>query len=158
VGGASWRATFTATVRNAMPHTLTTAAAATGLNRTTILRAIKSGKISGAKDEHGEWHIEPCELHRVYPPVARSDAAPQYATSDDVELRMRATLAEARLADLKASLDDMRSQRDNWQTIAQRLAITDQRPNRQPSQTTQSLWSRLTGTWTPLLGGSPSHM
>jgi hypothetical protein len=52
IGSAPWRATFTATGRNAMPHTLTTAAAATGLNRTTILRAIKSGKISGAKDEH----------------------------------------------------------------------------------------------------------
>jgi hypothetical protein len=60
------------------------------LHRTKILRAIKSGKISGAKDEHGEWHIEPVELHRVYPPVvrseARSDATPQYAPGDDVEL------------------------------------------------------------------------
>lgn len=56
-----------------MSYTLTTAAQATGLNRTTVLRAIKSGKISGAKDEHGEWHIEPAELHRVYPPVARTE-------------------------------------------------------------------------------------
>jgi hypothetical protein len=66
-----------------MAYTLTSAATATGLNRTTILRVIKSGKISGAKDEHGEWHIEACELHRVYPPVARteacSDATPQCA-------------------------------------------------------------------------------
>ena len=45
-----------------------------------------------------------------------------------MELRIRATLAEARLADLKATLDDMREQRDHWQTMAQRLAITDQRP------------------------------
>jgi hypothetical protein len=155
MGGALWRATFTATVRNAMPHTLTTAAAANGLNRTTILGAVKSGKISGAKDEHGEWHIEPCELHRVYPPIARTDAAPQHATSDDVELRIRATLAEARLAYLKASLDDMRSQRDNSDDSS---TSGDQRSNRQPSQTTQSLWSRLTGIWTPLLGGSPKHM
>jgi hypothetical protein len=94
------------------------------LNRTTILRAIKSGKISGAKDEHGEWHIEPAELHRVYPPVARTearpDATPQYAPGHDVELRIRATLAEARLADLKTALDDMREQRDQWQAMAQR--------------------------------------
>jgi hypothetical protein len=46
----------------ACPVTLTTVARAVGLNRTTILRAIKSGKISGTKDEHGEWHIEPAEL------------------------------------------------------------------------------------------------
>ncbi len=136
-----------------MPYTLTTAAQATGLNRTTILRAIKSGKISGAKDEHGEWHIEPAELHRVYPPVARTesqlDATPRYAPGDDPELRMRATLAEARLADLKEAIEDMRSQRDHWQTMAQRLAITDQRPTVQPPPQQlpghRQWWRRLVG-------------
>jgi hypothetical protein len=128
-----------------MSYTLTTAARAVGLNRTTILRAIKSGKISGAKDEHGEWHIEPCELHRVYPPVAHTDATPQCAPSEDVELHIRATLAEARLGDLKATLDDMRAQRDSWQTVAQHLAITDQRPTQRPSQSVKPWWSRLAG-------------
>jgi hypothetical protein len=140
-----------------MSYTLTTAARAVGLNRTTILRAIKSGKISGAKDEHGEWHIEPCELHRVYPPVARTDAAPQRATSEDVELRIRATLAEARLADLKATLDDMREQRDNWQTVAQRLAITDQRSIQRSEPFVAPWWSRLAAIWTPLLGSSTAR-
>jgi hypothetical protein len=159
-GDAPARATFIAMVRNAMSYTLTTAARAVGLNRTTILRAIKSGKISGAKDEHGEWHIEPAELHRVYPPVARtdarSDATRQCATSDDLEIHIRATLAEARLADLKSTLDDMRSQRDHWQTMAQRLAITDQRPPQLPalpSPSGPSWWQRLAGTWTPLPSG-----
>ena len=129
-----------------MSYTLTSAATATGLNKTTVLRAIKSGKISGAKDEHGEWHIEPAELHRVYPHVAQRDASPQYAPGDDAEQRMRATLAEARLAlaDLKAILDDMRSQRDHWQAMAQRLAITDQRPISLPSQS-RPWWRRLAG-------------
>jgi hypothetical protein len=144
-----------------MSYTLTTAARAVGLNRTTILRAIKSGKISGTKDEHGEWHIEPCELHRVYPPVAhtevRSNATPQCATSDDVEMRIRATLAEARLADLKATLDDMREQRDHWQTMAQRLAITDQRPPLLPSASGPSWWQHLARIWTPLPGGSTAR-
>jgi hypothetical protein len=78
-----------------MSYTLTSAATATGLNRTTVLRAIKSGKISGTKDEHGEWHIEPAELHRVYPPVAQRDASQQYAPAEDAELRMRAPQAPA---------------------------------------------------------------
>ena len=128
-----------------MSYTLTMAAAATGLNRSTILRAIKAGKISGAKDDHGEWHIEPVEVHRVYPPVAQTDsqtdATPRRATADDAELQTRAALAEARLADLKVMLDDMRSQRDHWQTMAQRLMITDQRP---PAQRL-SWWQRLAG-------------
>ena len=25
--------------------------------KSTVLRAIKAGKISGTKDEHGEWHL-----------------------------------------------------------------------------------------------------
>ena len=55
-------------------YTLAAAAAACGLNKSTVLRAIKAGKISGTKDEHGEWHIEAAELHRVYPPVAAAAA------------------------------------------------------------------------------------
>ena len=52
-----------------MPLSLSEAAKATGTNRTTILRAIKAGKVSATKDVHGNWLIEPVELHRVYPPV-----------------------------------------------------------------------------------------
>src|SRR5450759_839665 len=48
-------------------HTIATAAAAVGRNKTAILRAIKDGKISVAKDENGEWQIDPAELHRIYP-------------------------------------------------------------------------------------------
>src|SRR5215467_8864266 len=57
-----------------MSYTLAAAAAAWGLNKSTVLRAIKAGKISGTKDEHGEWHIEAAELHCVYPPVAAAAA------------------------------------------------------------------------------------
>jgi hypothetical protein len=102
-GGAPWHAIFIARVRNACPTPLTAAATATGLNRTTILRAIKSGKISGAKDEHGEWHIEPAEL-----PGLPARCAPKHAPmrrhnthrAKNVERRIRATLAEVRLGDL----------------------------------------------------------
>src|SRR6516162_2840810 len=52
---------------SAVGYTLGDAARATGLNKTAILKAIRSGKVSSVKDEHGQWRIEPCELHRVYP-------------------------------------------------------------------------------------------
>ena len=51
------------------------AAAATGLNKTTVLRSIKSGKISGTRDPLAQWQINAAELHRVYPPVAAATAA-----------------------------------------------------------------------------------
>ena len=49
-----------------MPYSLAEAAQATGLNRSTILRAIKSGRISGVRDNQGAWTVEPVELHRVF--------------------------------------------------------------------------------------------
>jgi hypothetical protein len=54
-----------------MAYSLAAAAAATGLNKTTVLRAIKTGKLRGARNENGEWHVAPAELHRVYPPLPR---------------------------------------------------------------------------------------
>src|SRR5262249_748168 len=56
-------------VRNTMSYSLGAAAAATGLSKTSILRAIKSGKISGTKDVLGQWWVEPAELHRVPKPA-----------------------------------------------------------------------------------------
>src|SRR5262245_66573216 len=55
-------------VRHTMSYSLGAAAAATGLNKTSILRAIKSGKILGTKDALGQWWVEPAELHRVPKP------------------------------------------------------------------------------------------
>ena len=52
-----------------MALTLAQAAQATGLNRSTILRAIKSGRISGTRDDLGAWTVEPVELHRIFPPA-----------------------------------------------------------------------------------------
>ena len=43
-----------------MPYTLVTAAQAAGVNRSTVLRSIKAGRISATKDElRGAWLIEP---------------------------------------------------------------------------------------------------
>ncbi len=50
-------------------YTIATAAAAVGRNKSAILRAVKAGKISVAKDENGEWQIDPAELHLIYPPL-----------------------------------------------------------------------------------------
>jgi hypothetical protein len=66
-----------------MPMTLAQAAQATGVNRSTILRSIMSGKISGTKDDKGVWWVEPCELHRVFPPTeAKPKAMHQSALED----------------------------------------------------------------------------
>ena len=58
--------------QHTMSYDLAAAAAATGLNTASILRAIKSGKISGTKDALGQWWVEPAELHRVAETPARA--------------------------------------------------------------------------------------
>jgi hypothetical protein len=128
-----------------MPYTLAAAAAATGLSKTTIFRAIKSGKISGSKDVNGQWQVEPAELHRVYPPLAEaanSTDAPQHDAPVDVaaavELELRLAVLEERVIYLKDALEEMRGQRNAWQMQAERLALTDERPQR-------SWWKRLAG-------------
>jgi hypothetical protein len=145
-----------ATTRIAMSYSLAEAAAAVGLNKTSILRAIKSGKISGTKDAHGQWLVEPAELHRVHPPLERSDAnptadaaTPRHAAPEDMELRIRMAAAEQELSvlkdlvaelrtqrddlrlqrdDMRAQREDMQAQRDVWQAEAQRLALPAPRP------------------------------
>ena len=47
--------------------TLSEAARLTGLGKTTLARAIKSGRLSATRTEFGSYAIDPAELHRVYP-------------------------------------------------------------------------------------------
>jgi hypothetical protein len=53
-----------------MSFTLGTAAKACGINKSTILKAIKTGRLSGTRTDDGNWSIEPVALFRVFPPVA----------------------------------------------------------------------------------------
>lgn len=49
-----------------MQHTLTEAAKLVGINRTTIWRHIKQGKLSSSKGADGKPRVETTELLRVY--------------------------------------------------------------------------------------------
>jgi hypothetical protein len=76
-----------------MGYTLGQAAKAVGMSKTSILRSIKAGRISTGRDEFGQWAIEPCELHRVYPPLADNSvrggagAGPSASSSDLMRAR-----------------------------------------------------------------------
>ena len=55
-------------MKNPMELSLSQAAAQTGRSKSTINRAIKTGKISAIRHEDGTYSIQPSELFRVYPP------------------------------------------------------------------------------------------
>jgi hypothetical protein len=101
-----------------MSYTLASAAKAAGLNRSAILKAIKSGKIIGTKDKLGRWQIEPAELHRSYPAVAErsavTDAAQQSAELDVAALGTQIEALIRRAAErLHRQLDDVRRDQES---------------------------------------------
>src|SRR5262249_33287658 len=85
-------------------------AAATGVAKSSVLRAIKAGRISATRDDNGRWHVEPVELFKIFPPLPPTQPAThQHGVPERVT-----QLLEAQLAELKSALADMRQDRDRW--------------------------------------------
>src|SRR3954452_24605271 len=103
-----------------MAYTLTEAARATGLNKTTIFRAIRRREISANRDAPTkQWMGDPAELHRVYPAVANNDAAettaPPRNNATETELRValaKLAAAEQRCADADDQIGALRQRLD----------------------------------------------
>ena len=99
-----------------MPEmTLSEAARWAGVTRATIHKALKGGRLSGQKDDSGEWRIDPAELERVYQPGKQVDGQVD-ASSDEVSSTDTAELTAARdreMALLRELLTEVRAQRDD---------------------------------------------
>ena len=95
-------------------YNLATAAAAAGINRSTVLRAIKGGRLSAQRDETGSWCIDPAEFHRVFPPLATPATNAQQAEQRDATDLLVAELRKV-IEDLRADRDRCRSDSDRWQ-------------------------------------------
>jgi hypothetical protein len=110
-----------------MKHTAGTAAKAVGKTKSTITKAIASGKLSALKNVSGAWEIDVSELHRVYPPAPQETGEieqtepPQRNTGNSKEnegLERLLKAAEERIEDLKAD-------RDEWRKQANQLLLTN---------------------------------
>ncbi|MBV8401732.1 MAG: hypothetical protein JOZ58_19975 [Acetobacteraceae bacterium] len=97
-----------------MSYSLKEAAEASGRTKPTILRAIKAHKISAQKDVHGQWQIDPAELHRVYPKTSEPE---RETVNDNNALEREVTL-------LREVIADLREDRDRWRAQAERLALS----------------------------------
>jgi hypothetical protein len=136
-----------------MAYSLVTAGAATGVNRTTILRAIKAGKISAERDAQGAWTIQPAELHRVFPPLpqASTPTGPVQTHTLDAEIVLLRTLVEemrATVADLRRREDDLKADRDHWReahSATQRLLPKQMPENAQPAHWVKRAWRNVCG-------------
>ena len=93
-----------------MAYTLTEAARAVQKDKTTLLRAINSGKVSAVRDAvTGGWQIEPAELHRIYP-VTTDAVADAVRRDGDAEVEIREL--RARLSDKDDVIADLRRRLD----------------------------------------------
>lgn len=130
---------------NDMKHTLATAAKATGKGKTTIFRAIKSGKLS-ASFENGVYEIDPAELHRVFKPVPL-----ERSENDDME--QSAMILEQKIEflerELKLKDDFMREQSKRFDALERRLdnlmlLLTHQHENQKTKPIDANiLWKRI---------------
>ena len=130
-----------------MMLTLGEAAKETGLAKSAISRAIKSGRLSAVRQENGSFSIDPAELFRVYQrngcPEQKTE---RLATQEDTEAQRReVALLRELLEEVRGERDNLRADRDRWQQQAERitLLLTHQPP---AAETTRpGFWRRLFG-------------
>jgi hypothetical protein len=122
-----------------MEYTLTKAAEATGKGKSTIHRAIKSGKLSAKRHDDGSYSIDASELHRVFPRntqehLPRDDKKPSVEPPlVELEvLRMKAAMLEEQLGRERDSVEDLRRRLDRAEERV--LALSAPAPNRAPQK------------------------
>ena len=134
------------------------AAELTGRSKSTVQRAMNSGKLSFEIDANGRRLIDASELDRVFglmPQGANtgSVSAQQETTSHselqraadmlEIErLKMRVRGLEEQLELTREQLEDMRGQRDLWQKQSQQILITSQYSQKQAEELKEELRNR----------------
>lgn len=105
---------------------LSQAAKITGKSKSTINRAIKSGKLSATRHDDGTYSIDAAELHRAFP--RGTGYGTEWIDTQPQENRLGTALLEAEIAALKGAreqdreiIDDLRKDRDAWKQQATAL-------------------------------------
>ena len=131
------------------------AAELTGRSKSTIQRAMNSGKLSFEVDGNGRRLIDASELDRVFGLLPQNgDTAQKETTSSQAELqraadmleierlKMRVKALEEQLDITREQLEDMRGQRDLWQKQSQQILITSQYSQKQAEELKEELRQR----------------
>ena len=118
------------------------AAELTGKSKSTIQRAMKSGKLSFELDGNDRRVIDVSELERAFGLVPQeSESKGKQAVEAEIEkatqmlemerFKMRIKLLEEQLDVAKEQIEDLKEQRDQWQKQAQQTLITSQYSQKQ---------------------------
>lgn len=115
------------------------AAVLTGKSKSTIQRAMNSGKLSYALDQNDRRVIDVSELERVFgikPESLNAGAAANSQTEVDSDidkerLALEIKLLELRLENAQEQIEDLRDQRDKWENQANQVLLTTQHTHKQ---------------------------
>jgi len=137
------------------PFTLNQAAKACHKSKSALLEAMRSGRLSAAKDDKGYWMIEPSELFRVYPINSSSDIAnpvdyqfqePIPTTTQNHQNTLINAL-QAQIDILKDQVTREQAQADHWRQTATMLLTHQPIVETSPAATQKDskLWLKLFG-------------
>lgn len=142
-----------------MKYSLSDAAKAAGKNKTTIQRAIKSGRVSASKNDLGAYEIDASELHRVFPVATTQRDAPHRqsnntqqpidASENDASARIVALEKELAVAQARSiGLEEQREQMtDTIDDLRARLDRSEDRVTALLGAPDQTPRGRLLGWW-----------
>lgn len=129
------------------------AAELTGKSKSTIQRAMKSGKISYEVDGNGRRVIDVSELDRAFGLMPQdSESKDQKAVEAEIEkathmlemerMKMRIRMLEDQLDVTRDQVSDLKEQRDQWQKQAQQTLITSQYSQKQAEELKEEIKER----------------
>ncbi len=128
------------------PFTLKQAVEQSKKAKTTLLDAIKSGRLSATKDENGRYQIDPSELFRVYPPTTDTKQHRAILDHTDREILELKLKHSQELLELERKLN---SERDLNNEMARRLENIENKltllltHDTTPNKKTGSLWRKI---------------
>ncbi len=126
------------------------AAELTGKSKSTIQRAMKSGKLSFEVLDNNRRAIDVSELERVFglneETTKKDSVEAELQKAKDIlemeRLKMRIRTLEDQLHTAEKQMEDLRGQRDQWQKQAQQVLLTNQHTQKQADDLKKELKER----------------
>ena len=142
-----WRTKTNPIGRTMLPLTLNQAAKAARKSKAALLEAIRSGRLSAARNALQQWQIDPAELFRVYPPPKTEPVTrnPESLQLEIDGLRREIQQRDERFNDMRTQVDDLKTDRDHWRQQA--TALLTHQQQQPPAETPRpGFWRRLFGS------------
>lgn len=124
-----------------MGYSIRKASEVCGKSRTTLHRALKTGKMSGQQDPAtGEWSIDPSELRRVFPwdraghEHQSTSGQPMDSPRPDEAMAVKVAMLEQQLERERETVDDLRKRLDRAEERVFALSAPDHRERRDRPQ------------------------